>query len=312
MEMTGKNLKFPRGKERTALLTCIGISLLIWSFTKLSKVYETTRTVQIDYILPPLMEFTETPLSSLTTEVKGQGLDLARGFIANRNPSITIDLSEYARTEVQRNVLIAKIEEELSVEVKDIDRNYLLFSIDSTTTRKIPVALTMQIDFARDFFMKDSARMSVDSVIISGALNEIQQLRIIETELCVASEVKTDIRRKLKLKTEGFKTLKTLPEEIEVFIPVEQFTEKSFELPVKAVNVTDSVQILPSSVQATCIVGMSRYGELDPTDFIVEADFAKVINIDAQNSVSINLTKTPQWVKSVKLQPKSVEYLIVK
>ena len=312
MELPLKKLKLPKGSERTALFICLGIAFLIWLFLKLSKEYETQTTIYLDYRLPPLMELTEFPASSLEATVSGRGFDLTKLYVTKRKPVIHIDLSDYAKPEIQRNELIRKIEEELSLNVLDINRNYLTFSIDSTTTRMVPVELNLELEFARDYFMKDSIHLSADSVIIAGASNEIETITSIGTSFVSLKNVNKDIRRELDLVTTGYKTLNTLPEKIELFIPVEQFTEKHFEVSVEVIHSEDSVQIIPSVVELECTVGLSRYHQLSPSDFNVIADIEDVVIPETQTSVPLRLAKSPPFVRSVRIKPDAVEYFIVR
>ena len=139
MEFPFKKSRFKISRERSALLISMFMSLLIWIFLKLSKTYESEKEISIEYTLPPMMEFTDPPPASLIAIVSGPGIDLAKSFLFQANPVISIDLAKLPDPAVQRSELISKIHEVTGLEVNDINRNYLSFSIDSTATKKVPV-----------------------------------------------------------------------------------------------------------------------------------------------------------------------------
>ncbi|HFA49381.1 MAG TPA: hypothetical protein ENJ95_10230, partial [Bacteroidetes bacterium] len=285
MNLPAGKIDFSISKERTALLLCIGISLLIWVFLKLSKEYSTTRTVHLEYEVPALMEFTETPPSAVTATVKGVGLELAKKILLHGTPTITLDLSEFSSPEIQRDIIMRKIEEKTELTVVNINRNYLRFAIDSTATKKVPVHLDLAIDYKPDFYLRQPVKLSADSVLVSGSAKELAEITSIETEKLHCESVSSDLKKKVKLKTGQYNTVKTYPDEIEVNILVEQYTEKSIEVPIQAVNVKDSVQLLPALVTITSSVGLSHYDGLNADDFVVEADFGNGIKPRGKNNV---------------------------
>jgi len=177
-----KNIDFNFSKERTVLLVCIGLSFLIWFFLKLSKEYETDKQIYLKYSLPPMMEFTESPPSSLVATVRGTGSQLLKIFLIQRNLSITIDLSQLPGTVVQGSELIWRIQEQTGLSVKNVNRNFLQFSIDSTITKKVPVALDVNLVFEKDFFETQPINWFPDSVLLAGPLKELRQVDKVQTE----------------------------------------------------------------------------------------------------------------------------------
>ncbi len=312
MAVPGKKTGFALNQERTALLICIGISLIIWIFLKLSKDYETTWAIHLKYELPPMMEFTDTPPATTMATVHGNGIDLAKKFLTKTHPTVLIDLSEYPKREVPRNELVFKIQEELNLNVRDITLNYLFFSIDSTATKKVPVVLDMTVDFQKDFFLKEPIHLSADSVILSGPQQELERVNHVKTEAVNFPSVNANETRAVRISTNNFKNIQAHPAEVTINIMVEQFTEKTLAVPVKVVNAQDSVQVLPSTVNVKCSVGLSKYDELTATAFSVEVDLRQAAKFGGQKSLPVYLKSSPAWVRSPQVSPKVVEYLIVK
>ncbi|MEK7256605.1 MAG: hypothetical protein AAB316_17755, partial [Bacteroidota bacterium] len=101
------------------------------------------------------------------------------------------------------------------------------------------------------------------------------------------------------------------PKKVEVLIQVEQYTEKSFSVPVRLAGNADSIRIFPSFVELTCAVGMSRFDQVKAEDFVVQADLQQNHFHPAQNTVPLTLKSQPDWVRNIQITPKSVEFFIV-
>lgn len=307
-----KKFDFSFNQERSILLICIGVSFLIWIFLKLSKDYETSRSISVEYKLPAMMEFTNEPPNSIRATMSGVGIDLAKKYLLARRPTITLDLVEYPNHEIERSEILFKIQEELKLNVLDIDLNYIRFYIDSTATKKVPIVLNLEINFRKDYFLKQPISLSTDSVTLAGPQQELVNIEAVQTEFATCPSLFKSEQRTLKINTAGIKNIEIHPSEIEVNIEVEQFTEKTLTIPIKVVNAIDSVQVLPSSVQLTCAVGISNFDTLTDNDFEVEADIGAVIKLGDQKSVPVTLTSSPYWAKSPRINPKVVDFLIIK
>jgi len=307
-----KKIDFRINPERATLLICMGVSFLIWVFLKLSKEYETTSTVQIEYKLPPLMEFTTDPPKKVLATVRGEGIELAKRFLFHGTPTIKIDLSQYSKPEVQRNELVYFIQQELNLDVQNIGLNYLTFSIDSTATKKVPVVLDVDLGFQKDFFLKAPIKLSADSVILSGPQKELELVDEIHTELVSCPSLRSDQTREARFNKSGFQNIEVYPDKVTVEIYVEQYTEKSVTVPVIVVNSPDSVQVFPSTINIKCSVGLSKYDALTADQFRVEADLGESAKLGQPNSVPIYLKSSPDWIRSPRLSPNVVDYLVVK
>ncbi len=306
-----KKFRFSIGRERAILLICMGIALLFWLFVKLSKTYQTSRMVSLEYRLPMGMQFQDPPPSGLETTFSGTGWDLLSNYLFRRNPKVIFDLPAMMRQEIERPEIISKIEESISIDVVDLSRNYLFFLLDSTDSKTVKIELDADISFSPDFSYRDSIRLSPDSVTIYGTASLLQKISSIKTESFVLKNLEADVRKELKVVNPKPDLLRLSDDRAEVFVPVEQFTEKTFKIPILMVNTRDSIAIVPSTAEIKCVVGLNRYDELYESDFVIEADFENVYNLRQQNTVPLTLISRPVWVRSVEFFPKSVEYLII-
>jgi hypothetical protein len=302
-------LKMPN--DRAVLLICIGIALLFWIFVKLSQSYNSQRNVRLEYHLPIGKDFITQPPDNVTAMLYGSGWDLLKCFLFCPNPVVVFDLSENPTPEVQRNELISKIREIVSVEVSDLSRNYISLAMGSTQTKSVPVALVANIDYAPDFFPVDSVRLIPASITISGPNALLENITSIETKPVRLLGVKGNLRRVVQLQMPESLPLRFSQTYVEVLIETEQFTEKLVTVPVNVSHGSDSIRIFPTQVELTCVVGLSRFEEITKADFTVEADLHQVSENPYENIAPLTLKSSPRWVKSVRFSPKAVEFFIV-
>jgi hypothetical protein len=306
-----KNFRFTMGRERAILLICMGIALLFWMFVKLSKTYQTSRMVPLEYRLPLGMQFREPPPSGLEATFSGSGWDLMMNYVFQRGKVVVFELPAMLRQEIERPEIINKIEESLAIKVIDLSRNYLLLLLDSTASKTVKVVLDAEISFAQDFNYRGAVQLMPDSVTVFGSISLLDQVASLHTEHLTLKNLETDVSRELKILNPNPGLLRISEEKTNVYIPVEQYTEKSFFIPIQMVNMQDSIAVIPSSAEIKCVVGLSHYDNLDESDFAIEANFENVLNFQKQNTVPLTLTRQPDWVRSVEYFPKAVQYLII-
>ena len=156
----------------------------------------------------------------------------------------------------------------------------------------------------------DEIKVIPDSVVISGSYKKINTIKFVETEPCKFTDLEDTLKTKCKIKP--IQATKTSVKNVEVIIPIEKYTEKSFKIPVKVKNCPDSLNLVtfPNEINLTYKVVLSKFKTAEPEDFNVSVDYN---NIKENNEkLKINLESAPDFIKSVQLTPKYVEYIIEK
>ncbi len=303
--------RFTISKDRTVLLVCMGISLLAWLSLKLSRDYDSPQEVQLHYNLPAGRQFKETPPASLVVHFREPGRKLLLNYLFNKDFVIHIDLSNSSSQLISNKDLLARIYQETGLRAEALEINNLQIFLDATASRIVPVILDANIEYQNDFYLRDSILVFPDSATIYGTKESLQKIDYLKTENLRLVGPKTDERLSLKILKPDKGSFRLSKDSVEVLIPVEQFTEKTFMLPVRISNAKDSVQVFPNTVTLTCLVGLSHYQELNEDDFLIQADFRDWEGMTLQSYIPLVLKAQPGWVRSVSFSPKSVEFLIV-
>ena len=100
-------------------------------------------------------------------------------------------------------------------------------------------------------------------------------------------------------------------DKIKVSIEVEQFTQKSFFLPITIKNAPDSLKTFPERAKLSCLVGLSKFNEINRSSFELVADLQGIPLNTEKNTIPVLLTKQPDFVRGVNFQPRSVEFFFV-
>ena len=103
----------------------------------------------------------------------------------------------------------------------------------------------------------------------------------------------------------------THTESVSVIIPVEEYTEKTLEIPVHITDVPDiyTIRTFPQSVKVSCNIPISKFKELTEERLSVDLSF-KMLEENVSGTLNVDLSAKPEWVKSYNITPGKIEFLL--
>ena len=103
------------------------------------------------------------------------------------------------------------------------------------------------------------------------------------------------------------------PSSIGVRIAVDEFTEKTIEVPLKVLNNSEyyTIKLYPKKVKVTFLVALSSYQQVNE-DFIEAAVDVNEWKLLKHNRLSVKLTRFPDYCKLVKTVPEKIDFIIEK
>jgi YbbR domain-containing protein len=299
--------------DRAILISCIFIALVFWLLVKMSQPFPTSIEYDIDYKLPNGKSFITSPPEIVSATVSGSGWDLISSSFRNRAASIQFELSEMASQGIERNSVIERIKKTLpdDIQIQDINTDYIFIQMEDETEKKVPVRLINNTRLAPQFQLSDSIILIPDSIILTGPATEVAEIEFWETTPLDLEGIKKSQEIRLALKSPQNKELHLSEEKIIVQVPVEQFTEKSVFVPIQVRNGPDTIKVFPEMIKLSCIVGLSKFNQVNKSSFTLVADL-KGIPLNAKNNtVPVALIEQPSFVRAINYQPKSVEFFFV-
>ena len=291
-------------RDRAVLMACIGIALCFWFLNKLSTSFRTVKAVKMDYKIPFGKVFSAPPPQYATVTMQGTGWDLLLG---GRDESVFLELTEDSVQTISVKNIIA---EKFGNEAVGVNLEQISLQIEDAVTKTVPIEVVSIIEFAKGFDLAEGIQLNPSVVTVSGPKTAIEHLTAIKTDTLRYKNLKEEVIGKVRLMPHPI--FKYNISEIETRIQAEQFTEKSMFIPIVVKNAPQRLKIFPNKIKLDCTVALSHYGELNANNFTAEADLnAKILN-SKDNTISIFLTKYPNFVRNVKFTPKTAEFYFEK
>ncbi len=155
-------------------------------------------------------------------------------------------------------------------------------------------------------------RISPDTVYLYGSSESLAQIEALYASQQTLQHIRMSGKYRVKLRPDWQKypDLRISTPSIDIFVPVEVFTEKAVTVPVEY-TVNDNIkrlQLYPSSVTVNCLVPRKDYAAIQAADFRVLA----TIDSDSSNYIRPVVTRFPADVRIKSISPSQIQYIIIK
>ncbi len=298
--------------DRAILVISIGVALIFWLLLKLSHSYKTTKDFPIIFDLPEGKSLVQSPPHKVSLGLEGRGFDLIYFSLFHEIPAIRYLLADQATQSISASQIMNKARGKLSnLNVIEVDQDYIMLHLDDAFEKKVPVKLVSKIVFENGFQLKDSIRLQPDSVRLSGPYTIVDGYTEWETVPLELENVRAGFEEELSLVPPFDKVVQLGPAFVQVQVDVEQFTEKSFFVPLIVKNAPDSIKIFPDKIKVSGTVGLSHYNALEEADFGLEVDLKGIPLQTENNTLPVSIVKTPSSMRNIQINPKSVEFFFV-
>ncbi|MGC8802545.1 MAG: hypothetical protein ACP5PS_02050, partial [Bacteroidales bacterium] len=162
--------------------------------------------------------------------------------------------------------------------------------------------------FVKQYMLEGDYIVQPDSVVVTGPHVILDTLSAVYTENASYIGIFRSFTRTLKI--QPINDVSIEPKEVMVTVPVEKFTQATIKVPIKPINVPDSLQLLlfPSTVTVDYLVSLKNFNKVKSTQFLITADYYDCFS--AVNKISVRIERYPYMLKLINYSPKSVEFLI--
>lgn len=307
-------------KERKrfgAIIVCILCAVLAWMFLALNKRYPYTVSTEIIYKDEPQGKaFKALQPDTVDLKIEGSGWQLLFYKLRLVPPSIMVSLQKLnTRTYVVFSEQLDQINRQLesSQKVISVKPDTLFFDFSKRTNKRIPLKLISKLEFAPQYHISNKIALNPAYVNISGPSEILDSIHIWHTDSLKLSNIKKNIRTRVNILQNAINNVSIYPHEVEVRIPVDEFTEKELELPLKIVNNTNyhHVKLYPQKVKAIIMVSLSNYPHITDESVAVSVDLNEWKNFK-RHKLSVKVTKLPDFCKLVRIEPNNIDFIIEK
>ena len=191
-------------------------------------------------------------------------------------------------------------------------RGYYPMTVSLATSKleskELKVTFDGEITTSRANLMADSIIFIPASVIAYGSKESLSNLNTAITEYTIFKNI--NATSQLPIAIYPVEGVKFSPTEVDIYIPVVEYTEQSFEIPIKATHLPRNldVKFFPSRATVSFSVTLDAYREITPEDFAIELDY-RAFRENENGRVELIVTKKPGSIVDPKISPTSVEFL---
>lgn len=302
---------------------CLFLSTLTWLVIKLSKDY----TVTIDYVViydnfPEDLVLVNQMDSTMHLTLKAKGFDFLFKKYFSSNNYLHVNLPDLKPAAKGSGYYAVLPSFELTAQIQTqtgykenlitISPETLFFNMEKRMFKKVPVYKHLKLDFQKQYQLYDSISVEPDSIVISGREKDIQGIHYVETNTRVLRNLDKSESFIAKIKRPKTHVPVMLSRSsVNIFIPVEKFTELSLILPVELTMFPEyHLRVFPDKAKVTFRVAMKDYKKIDPAMFALTIDPVGITS--GEKKLNVVAHRYPYFINNLRIEPESVEYIIVK
>jgi hypothetical protein len=319
---SGKRIGSNRsGNRLIVFIFCLGIAVVIWFLIALSNESQTTFNLPVIYENNPgNYVLTGKPDSILAITVSSGGLDLITlKYLITKNP-VRIDLTnarlrkegDFFWTSLPTSSITNQIIDKLKLTYDHISvaPEFLNLKFEPLTGRKVKVIPRLELAFEKQFMLSDSLKVIPDSVTILGQKEVVDRIISVETQPKEVIDINTSQKVSVQLAIpENSAGIRFVPETVEVMIGVDKYTESTVEVPVMCTNPDVKIKTFPATVRVVFNVGLNDFSRVNPGLFKAQVMYPPPL---PAARLTVDIAFRPSFIQIIRLEPESVEYLLLK
>jgi hypothetical protein len=293
-------------------------SFFIWLLITFSKEYTTVITYAVIYKnIPQNKLLQEAPINKIDITVKASGFKILRSNFKNKK--IQLEASNLQRKEHSKFYFLTKNQEMkiqnqlfFGVELKEVLQDTIYLDLGLLTSKKVALKPNLEINYHIGYDLLNEIKISPDSIVISGPEAQVEKTNYLDLSELKLDDVKSDFSEEvtiLKLNN-NFKIsdLKTV-----ISGSVDKFTEGKLQVSFTTKNLPKDIKLttLSEKIEIVFVVALSNFSKISETSFKVECDYL----ISKNNNLGYLIPKVilaPDFIKSIKIIPKKIDFLIQK
>lgn len=295
-----------------------GISFGFWLLQKLDDTFEAEIEIPLQLTNIPRGVMITTPLPDhVVVTVRDRGTQLVQ-YMRNRKikEPLKMDFSLYDTGDASGHGFIPIVDVQhvlqssllATTHVLKISPDTLEYYYNRGQHRTMSVKLLGQISTQAQNYLQ-YVTFQPDSVTVYAPEAVLDTMRHAYTEAVM--ETNLGRTKTWKLKLEGPRGVKFVPDVIDITAHVDIFTEQSVMVPVIGTNfpADKTLRTFPSEVKLTYRVGAANAKFIKPESFVLTTTYEE-LQLLGSDRLRLHLKSLPIGVSNVRIEPQEVDYLI--
>ncbi|WP_418893708.1 hypothetical protein [Limibacterium fermenti] len=300
-------------KNLFTFLFFVLLSFIFWLMFFFQRDIDGTYRIPLKYTHIADNEIFDSPLPEfLEIRVSGKGSEMFRLDLSKRD-SLEVNVEEYKQDGIvtlQGNQYIQLIGSRLpgNVQLRGYSPANISLVTSKLQNKKLSVVFDGEITTSRANLVADTATFVPPTVTAYGAQRDLDELTAAITEYTVFDRIKATSQLSIKIKP--VTGVKFVPDAVEIYIPVKEYTERTIEIPITCRNLPQDrdVKFFPSRASISFSVTLDEYKNITPEDFQIQLDYRQ-FHSNENGRVELELTKSPSSIVNTRISPSSVEFL---
>lgn len=290
------------------------LAFIFWLLIFFQNKSEGNLRIPLKYINIPEEEVFVNPMPQyIDLRIRDLGSNLFKYYFFSGKDSLIIDVAKEHKEKnekLQMNQLNPMIRSKLSVSTELIGYVPGIISLETSKlqSKTVPVMFDGEMRTSGGHLVIDSVLIIPNEVKVYGTKEQLKDISQIATEYSVFENLKATSQLKAKLK--AIEGITMNPTEVELYIPIHEFTERQFEVLITTKNQPAKLDVkyFPSKVKITFAVTLDDYKKIAPEDFEIQIDYNTLKNIQG-DQVKLELSKFPHSIINPHISPETVEFL---
>ena len=304
-------------KRILVLITCLLMAIGAWLFLALNNKYVyAAKTVLVYKNFPQKRAFHALQSDTVDLQVEGTGWQLLFARLRIKPQSISISLDKLNnRNFILFSEQLYQVNQQLetSQTIISVRPDTLYFDFSERTVKRVPVRLVSNFSFEKQFDVSNDIEIIPQFVTLSGPEQELKKINEWPTDTLTLKNLQRSVGARVSMAQNKLKNVNIFPTSAEVKIPVDEFTEKTIELPLGVTENQEyySVKLYPKKVKVTFLVALSKYQQINEDFMDAVVDLSEWKNLN-HNQLRVKLLRFPDYCKLVKITPEKIDFMIEK
>jgi YbbR domain-containing protein len=304
-------------RRASAFFTCLVLAIFAWMFTVLSNTYSYTVKAALNFRnTPQKRAFHSLQSDTINATINGTGWQMVFSKMHNEVNFISIDLrsleyKSYVVLSSQLSQINSK--KEIDQQITGFNPDTLYFDFSNRKVKRVPIQLITLVKYKHQFSQSGNISLNPAYVVVNGPANVIDNIQSWKSDTLKLDSISESVNTRLTLQPVREGNVSVFPKTVEVRIPVDEYTEKTLEIPVKLINNRNyyDVKIFPQKVKVTFTTSLSRYAQMDEDFFEANVDL-DLWRKHGYKALPVVIFKSPAYTRIVKIEPQNIDFIIKK
>lgn len=318
-----------RGRAITFVL-CLVFSFIAWLTIKLSQ--DTLAVLPLEITItniPETVIFSTPSDTTFTLSIQTTGIRILSNRNLRKTNRLETDYQMLQRARGENSSILFltanQAETRFSL-INDLPRtaitihpDTIFFNTAEAFRTKVPVILNKELDYRPGFRLYGLAQVDPDSVFVTGPLWLLDSVQAIHTEPLIQNRIDGNIQETIALVNPFAARQMVLSEKhVDVFVPVEEFTEAIVELPLtmecpelESNNDQSRLLLFPERINLSYLVAMKDIQNITPDLFTAIVSCPDTLTA-SRARLRVTISEQPGMVEIIRIRPQEVEYLWIK